>query len=621
MNWPFLRRASRSHAVLVAVGLTPVALLVCVILLTLTLDRYQSVRHEIIKARVAHNNLMHVLTLLVDAETGERGFLATGAPEFLEPYDKARAALPQDLAQLRRSHTADPVASAQLEQIAPLVARKLQLSQEAVAAKRAGEPTAVALGRERAGKQVMDSLRLRFAVLDARGERDLKAKSDATERDARQVVVLLGITFALLMGMMVRATLVFQRAMARRTAEVRAAQARSSAAEAANEAKSNFLAMMSHEIRTPLNGVLGMAQAMSSDELSARQRDRLDVIQQSGKSLLAILNDILDLSKIEAGKLELEDADFSLAEIAQGAHAAYTAVANGKGLSFNLAITPEARGVYRGDSTRVRQILYNLISNALKFTTEGEVRVELSREAETLFMVVIDTGIGVAPDRLAALFDPFEQAEVSTSRNYGGTGLGLAICRDLAELMGGRISALSELGRGTTFTVRLPLPRVGDERGPAVAPAAIESQAPETLSLRVLAAEDNSVNQLVLKTLLHQIGVEPVIVDDGAEALARWEAEPWDLILLDVQMPVMDGPSAAAAIRASEARTGRPRTPIVALTANAMAHQVADYLAQGMDGVLAKPIEIAALYATIAGVLEAPAEAEASDPVTCARAG
>jgi signal transduction histidine kinase/CheY-like chemotaxis protein len=377
------------------------------------------------------------------------------------------------------------------------------------------------------------------------------------------------------------------------------------AAEDANVAKSAFLATMSHEIRTPLNGVLGMAQAMAADDLSDIQHDRLDVIRQSGESLLAILNDILDLSKIEAGKLEIEEIDFDLAEIARGAYATFTALANKKGLSFALDID-KARGVYRGDPTRMRQVLYNLISNALKFTESGEIRVNARYDRKTLVMSVSDTGIGMSNSVVDSLFTKFTQADASTTRRFGGTGLGLAICKQLAEIMGGSISVQSAEGKGTTFTVKVPLKRTGSGKVVNLVETQIvtEAQEPQALEIRVLAAEDNTVNQLVLKTLLHQIGVDPVVVENGALAVEAWESGEWDVILMDVQMPIMDGPTATRAIRAKEAASGRPRTPIVALTANAMSHQIAEYLACGMDGHVTKPIEAMKLFQALEAALD-----------------
>jgi signal transduction histidine kinase/ActR/RegA family two-component response regulator len=374
-------------------------------------------------------------------------------------------------------------------------------------------------------------------------------------------------------------------------------------AEAGSLAKSAFLATMSHEIRTPLNGVLGMAQAMSADRMTPVQAERLGVIRQSGEALLAILNDILDLSKVEAGKLELEVVEFDLATVATGAYSAFTAIAAKKGLVFTLDVHA-AQGRYRGDPSRLRQILNNLISNALKFTEHGEIRVAAAYADGELQVEVTDTGPGIAPQSLTRLFDKFDQLDSSTTRRFGGTGLGLAICRELALLRGGGVSVASTLGLGSRFELRIPLQRVGDASLPSPAPPAYEHHAP--IDLRVLAAEDNAVNQLVLKTLLQQLGMQPHVVEDGQAAVAAWESADWDVILMDVQMPVMDGITATQRIRQREGETGRARTPIIALTANAMAHQVQQYLAVGMDGHVAKPIEFAALHAALNGVLAAP---------------
>jgi len=371
-------------------------------------------------------------------------------------------------------------------------------------------------------------------------------------------------------------------------------------ARAASKAKSAFLATMSHEIRTPLNGVLGMTQVMAMEPLSGVQRERLDVVRRSGEALLAILNDVLDISKIEAGKLELESTDFDLAELLQGAHAAFTDLAEKKGLSFTLDIV-DAEGTYRGDPTRIRQILYNLIANALKFTTQGHIGVRAEPFDGGLMLSVSDTGEGIASEKLPLLFDKFTQADASTTRRFGGTGLGLSICRELAALMGGAIEVQSTPGAGSTFTATLKLTRVGDPRpegalpSPRTAPPMRDRE-----GLRVLVAEDNPVNQLVIRTLLQQAGIDSTMVDNGALAVEAWARGHWDVILMDVQMPVMDGIDAARLIRSREVESGRPRTPIIALTANAMAHQVDDYAAASMDGHVAKPIDARALFEALA---------------------
>jgi signal transduction histidine kinase len=374
------------------------------------------------------------------------------------------------------------------------------------------------------------------------------------------------------------------------------------AAEAANAAKSAFLATMSHEIRTPLNGVLGMAQAMARDPLPPAQQKRLGVIRQGGEILLALLNDILDLARIETGRLELEDAVVNLAALARVAEATFEAQAAEKGVAMRLEIAPEAEGAWRGDPTRVRQILFNLVSNAVKFTAVGSVTVRLDCSSDGVVMAVSDTGPGIPDNALPTLFDRFVQVDASTTRRFGGSGLGLAICRQLAELMGGRVAVDSAVGEGSTFTVTLPLERAPEEAAAEDDPA--ETAAPAQASaLRVLAAEDNAINQLVLKTLLEQVGVGVTFVGAGAQAVEAWAGGSWDLILMDVQMPVMDGPAATRAIREAEAVQGRTRTPIVALTANAMAHQHAEYRAAGMDQVVAKPLQFSELLAAMSAAL------------------
>jgi PAS domain S-box-containing protein len=387
-------------------------------------------------------------------------------------------------------------------------------------------------------------------------------------------------------------------------AELHAARA---GAEAASAAKSEFLATMSHEVRTPLNGVMGMAQVMALDELSPAQRERLDVIQQSGRSLLAILNDILDLSKIEAGKLELERSEFDLEEIVQGASRALLGTAQSKGVSLEVTIAPDALGSYVGDPTRIRQIISNLLSNALKFTDEGSVAVRVTRSPGGVQIDVADTGIGIDAAKIATLFERFVQADSTTTRRYGGTGLGLAICAELAHAMGAQIRVESRPGAGSTFSLDLPLRRVAAMAKPAPHAEA----APHACALRILAAEDNPTNQQVLQAILESVGADLEIVPNGQAAVDALERGRWDVVLMDVQMPVMDGPTASRAIRAAEAASGRRQVPIIALTANAMPHHIADYRAAGMSGFVSKPINITELLGAIEAATE-PAASEAA---------
>jgi PAS domain S-box-containing protein len=393
--------------------------------------------------------------------------------------------------------------------------------------------------------------------------------------------------------------------LARKTAE----------AEAANLAKSRFLASMSHEIRTPMNGVLGMAQALAMTPVTDKQSEMVDVIVRSGEALMALLNDILDLSRIEAGGLKIEAEEFHLGELARDVGVLFSAKAEAAGLGFSVTVAPEADAVVKGDELRVRQILNNLVSNAIKFTETGEVAISIVRDPGDgdIVLEVRDTGVGIGADKLETVFDTFVQVDDSNTRRFGGSGLGLSIVRRLAEAMGGTASAVSTLGEGSTFTVRLPL---SAEQRPA-AKTAVEASTPGRAdaqpgaSRRVLLAEDNAVNRLVIDSILSNTNIDCVMTENGADALAAWEDGAFDVILLDISMPVMDGLEAAQAIRARERATGRPRTPIVAVTANVMPDQVAAYREAGMDGTIAKPIDGAKLVAAIDA-----ATAERSAPVS-----
>jgi len=374
-------------------------------------------------------------------------------------------------------------------------------------------------------------------------------------------------------------------------------------AQSANSAKSQFLANMSHEIRTPLNGVIGVAQALAKTPLSAKQEEMLELIQSSGHTLQVLLSDILDLARVESGRLELANDPFHLGRAVREAARLYETSAQVKGLQFFVEITPDADRWIIGDVVRIKQILTNLVSNAVKFTGNGFVSLTAALGPErsgipTLRFSVEDTGIGFDSETRERLFSRFEQADGAITRRFGGSGLGLAISRQLAEMMGGDLDCESEPGGGSAFILTIPFR--GTEAPAVTADVAAERSDGDAATVRVLLADDHPVNRKVVEMILGEANVALTSVENGAEAVQACRDGDFDIVLMDMQMPVMDGLTATREIRLHEAAMGLARTPIVMLTANALAEHIAAGEVAGADRHLAKPFDAAELLHLVA---------------------
>jgi signal transduction histidine kinase/CheY-like chemotaxis protein/HPt (histidine-containing phosphotransfer) domain-containing protein len=548
-----------------------------------------------------------------DAEAAQRNYLLAGNAQQKREYMRLGSMLGKDEQALADLVVDNPAQLDVLSELRPFIAQRMAALDDHVAifekVNLAAAQQAIATD---SGIDAKRELQIRVARMD-NAEQVLLADREVTlERTRELTLIALLSTLAVATAILIMVYLGLQRQIVARADANRALVDAKEAAVSASRAKSTFLATMSHEIRTPMNGMLGMLELLSLTKLDADQRTTLEIVRQSSKSLLRIIDDILDFSKIEAGKLDIRNEVVSVRAVIEGVHNIYSGNASSKGLLIRRIADPRISPALLVDSMRLRQILNNLVSNALKFTSHGsiEIKAELIERAngqDRIRFSVTDTGIGISPENQGRLFQPFSQTDCDDVRRAGGTGLGLTICRRLAEMMGGSVELVSELGKGTTITVTMSLsiadpkdlPQIALEASRdvlntrpgvrRVAPSVAQAEAERTL---VLLIDDHPTNRMLVCRQVNALGYAAESASDGVEGMQKWMSGRFSIVITDCNMPEMDGYELTRRIRAEEASSGSKRIPVIACTANALAGEAEVCFAAGMDDYLVKPLEL-----------------------------
>lgn len=550
-------------------------------------------------------DIRNLMLTMSEAESAERGFAITQKKEFLEPFKRARYRLFYVFETLKKDVADDPEHQARLSKVKELVDAEMKFLIKAIDLAKSGkQQEAVSLEERGEGERIMDEIRFQLSKMEEQEVLLLRRLVEKSQETSKLLNITIYVSLVLILALMGTAFYNMFTEIRRQARTEKELFALKEKAIEASEMKSHFLANMSHEIRTPLNGILGMIELMLHTQLTNEQRGFVDTLKESSSSLLALLNDILDLSKIESGRLEIESAPFEPMEVVTSVANVLEYPARHKKLKVTVFSDDTLPPIVLGDALRVRQVLLNLLGNAIKFSSQGTIQirvglVELKASRARLRFEVVDEGAGFDEATKRKLFKAFSQADSSTTRKYGGTGLGLAICRQLVELMEGKIDVISAPGKGSTFWFEIPFDvsftRISkaNEASLLHQPLMLEEQ-----GFAILVVEDHVVNQKVVSSLLDKIGGRYKIANNGLEALEILSAEKFDLVLMDCHMPKMDGYEAARLIREGK-NILQPQIPIIAATANVIKGEKEKCLEAGMNDYISKPMALRELQSKI----------------------